>query len=123
MPKPHADRTPEDYRGAAEEALELAKVLAGEGALIDQDFLERMAHSDALVDHDGETCGLCHNMMLGAQVAREMIEVGEYEDVVAKWATESRRRWEQSKYFTLWQEEQRAGRDPHQAFTERGWEA
>jgi hypothetical protein len=123
MPKPHADRTPEDYRDAAEEALELAKVLAGEGALSDQDFLERMAQSDALVDHDGETCGLCHNIMLGAQVAREMIEAGEYEDVVGKWATELRRHWEQSKFFKLWQEEQRAGRDPHQAFTERGWEA
>ena len=122
MPKPHDERTPDDYQEAAYNALELAKVLAGEGALSDQDFLERMARSDALVDHDGETCGMCHNMILGAQVAREMIEAGEYEDVVSKWETESRRRWEQSKFFKLWQEEQRAGRDPHRAFQERGWE-
>jgi hypothetical protein len=121
MPKPHDDRTPGDYRDAAEEALERAKILAGEGVISDQDFLERMASSDALVDHDGETCGLCHNMILGAQVAREMIEAGEYDDVVDKWSTESRRRWEQSKFFKLWQEEQRAGRNPHQAFQERGW--
>ena len=98
------------------------KVLAGQGQISDQDFLERMARSDNLVDHDGETCGMCHNILLGAQVAREMIEAGEYEDVVSKWAQEARRRWEQSKFFKLWQEEQKAGRDPHKAFEERGWE-
>jgi hypothetical protein len=81
-----------------------------------------MARSDELVDHDGETCGQCHNMILGAEVAREMIEAGEYEDVVSKWAAETRRRWENSKFFKLWQQEQQAGRDPHKAFKERGWE-
>jgi hypothetical protein len=120
--KPPDERRPEDYQEAAENSLELAKVLAGQGGIGDQDFLERMARSDDLVDHDGETCGMCHNMILGAQVAREMIEAGEYEDVVSKWAAESRRRWEQSKFFKLWQEERQAGRDPHQAFTDRGWE-
>jgi hypothetical protein len=120
--KPTEERKPEEYREAAEDSLELAKVLAGQGAMSDQDFLERMARSDALVDHDGETCGMCHNMILGAQVAREMLEAGEYEDVVGKWAAEARRRWEASKFFKLWQEEQKAGRDPHQAFRDRGWE-
>ena len=114
--------TPEDYIEAADNSLELAKVLAGQGAIGDQDFLERMARSDELVDHDGETCGMCHNMIIGAEVAREMIEAGEYEDVVSKWSAESRRRWENSKFFKLWQEEQKAGRDPHQAFKDRGWE-
>jgi hypothetical protein len=116
------DRKPEDYMEAANDSMELAKVLAGQGAISDQDFLERMARSDDLVDHDGETCGMCHNMILGAQVAREMIEAGEYEDVVSKWAAENKRRWEQSKFFKLWQEEQKAGRDPHKAFEDRGWE-
>jgi hypothetical protein len=116
------DKKPEDYRNAAEEALELAKVLAGQEHISNQDFLEKMARSDSAVDHDGETCGMCHNMILGAQVAREMIEAGAYEDVVSKWATEARRRWEESKFFKLWQEEKQAGRDPHKAFEERGWE-
>ena len=116
------DRTPEDYQQAAEDSLELAKVLAGEGQISDRDFLQRMARSDELVDHDGETCGMCHNMILGAQVAREMLEAGEYEDVVSKWSVEAWRRWQNSKFFKLWQEEQKAGRDPHQAFKERGWE-
>ena len=120
--KPDEERTAEDYMEAANDSMELAKVLAGQGGISDQDFLERMARSDDLVDHDGQTCGMCHNMILGAQVAREMIEAGEYEDVVSKWAAETKRRWEKSKFFKLWQKEKKAGRDPHNAFKERGWE-
>jgi hypothetical protein len=67
---------------AADNALVLAKALAGQGGISDQDFLERMARSDELADHDGTTCGHCHYMILGAEVAREMIEAGEYQDVV-----------------------------------------
>lgn len=120
--KPLTERTAEDYQKAAEESLELAKALAGQGGISDQSFLERMARSDDLVDHDGETCGMCHNIILGAEVAREMIEAGEYEDVVSRWAAETKRRWEDSKFFKLWQQEKKAGRDPHQAFKDRGWE-
>jgi hypothetical protein len=120
--KPPEERKAEDYREAAADSLELAKVLAGPGQISDQDFLQRMARSDALVDHDGQTCGLCHHLILGAQVAREMIAAGAYEDVVSQWAEEARRRWENSKFFKLWQEERQAGRDPHQAFKDRGWE-
>lgn len=86
------ERKPEAYRDAAEDSLELAQVLAGQGRISDQDFLERMARSDRVVDHDGETCGMCCNMIIGAQVAREMLDVGEYADVVTKWAEEARRR-------------------------------
>jgi hypothetical protein len=114
--------TSKDYRKPAEESLELAEVLAGQGKISDQDFLDRMARSDAVVDHDGETCGMCCNIRLGAQLAREMLEAGEWEDVVAKWAEEARRRWEKTKFFKLWQEETAAGREPHKAFEERGWE-
>ena len=120
--KPHKERKPEDYMEAADNALELAKVLAGQGGVGDQDFLGRMARSDELVDHDGTTGGQCHYAILGAEVAREMIEAGEYEDVVSKWAAEHKRRWEQSKFFKLWEEEKKAGRDPRPAFKERGWE-
>src|SRR5437764_9353496 len=109
--KPHDERTAEDYREAAEDSLELAKALAGEGGIGDQDFLERMARSDELADHDGEACGQCCNLILGAEVAREMIEAGEYEDVVSKWAAETQRRWQATKFFKLWQEETEAGRN------------
>ena len=86
--KPHEERKPEDYMEAADNALELAKALVGQGGISDQDFLERMARSDELADHDGKTCGQCHYTILGAEVAREMIEAGEYEDVMSKWAAE-----------------------------------
>jgi hypothetical protein len=120
--KPHGERKPEDYMEAADNALDLAKVLAGQGEVSDQDFLERMARSDELVDHDGTTCGQCHYAILGAEVAREMIEAGEYKDVVTKWAAEHKRRWEQSKFVKLWEKEKKAGRDPRKAFKDRGWE-
>lgn len=70
--KPHEVRTPEDYMAAADNALVLAKALAGQGGISDQDFLGRMARSDEVADHDGTTCGQCHYAILGARVAREM---------------------------------------------------
>ncbi|HEY1378254.1 MAG TPA: hypothetical protein VGF55_15750 [Gemmataceae bacterium] len=115
------NKPPDDFRSTAEDSLELARTLAGEGRISDQEFLERMARSDSVVDGDAETCGMTCNIILGAQVAREMLAAGEYEDVVHKWAVESRRRWEETKFFKLWQEERAAGRDPHKAFAERGW--
>jgi hypothetical protein len=121
--KPHEERTAEDYRDAAADLLGLAKVLAGDGDISGDSFLDRMARSDQLADHDKETCGQCCNMILGAEVAREMIEAGEYEDVVSKWATETQRRWQATKFFKLRQEEMQAGRDPRQAFEDRGWES
>src|SRR5712692_7848112 len=120
--EPHEERKPEDYMEAADNALELAKVLAGQGGISDLDFLERMARSDELVDHDGKTCGQCHYMILGAEVASEMIEAGEYEDVVSKWAAETKRRWQKNKFFKLWEKEKKAGRDPRKAFKDREWE-
>ena len=120
--KPHEERKSEDYMEAADNALELAKVLAGQGGISDQDFLEKMARSDELVDHDGTTCGQCYYQILGAEVAREMIEAGEYEDALSKWAAEHKRRWEKSKFFKLWEKEKKASRDPRKAFQERGWE-
>ena len=120
--KPFEEREPDDCQRAADDALEMAKVLAGKGGISDQDFLERLARSDELADHDGETCGQCRNMILGADVAREMIEAGEYEDLSSKWAAETKRRWEKSKFFELWHKEQQAGRDPRKAFKDRGWE-
>src|ERR1700694_5352452 len=99
--RPREERKPEDYMEAADDSLELAKVLAGQGGISDHDFLERMARSDDLVDHDGKTCGQCHYTILGAEVAREMIEAGEYEDVVTKWSAATKRRWETTKFFKL----------------------
>src|SRR5260370_39463355 len=114
--KPHEERKPEDYREAADDSLELAKVLAGQGGISDQDFLERMARSDDLVDHDGETCGMCHNMILGAQVAREMIEAGHYADGVGQMGAGNRPRWEESQFFKAGEGGAEGGRVPDQGF-------
>lgn len=53
-----------------------------ESTITPETFLEHMAQSDEMVDHDGETCGMCHHMRLGAEVAREMIKAGEHEDLI-----------------------------------------
>jgi hypothetical protein len=115
------ERSFEETRDLAHESLELAEALIGKVKLSDQEFLERMARSDRLVDNDGSKCGMSCKMLIEAQVAREMLEAGEYEDVMSKWVEESQRRWRESKFFKLWQEEQAAGRDPEKAFEERGW--
>src|SRR5205809_189501 len=95
-------RTPDEADHVGEDNLEAARVLAGEGRIRGQEFLERLARSDgAIEDDEREPCGLSHNIFLGAQLAREMLEAGEYEDVVKKWAGESRRRWENSKFVRL----------------------
>lgn len=94
--------------------------------LIEQeDYLRRMAERDLLMleeGHDIETCGMCYHAFLWSEVAREMVEKGDFEDGISRWSEETKRRWEQTKFFKLWQEETAAGRDPHKAFEERGWE-
>src|SRR5436305_8363284 len=100
-----SEKKPDDAMSVAEDNLEVAQVLVGKGRISDQEFLERMARSDRGIEGDGETCGLFYNIILGAQVAREMLAAGEYEDVVSKWSLEARRRWENGKFFKLYQEE------------------
>ncbi len=111
----------EDYREAAQEALEQAKTLAGMGTMSDREFLESMARCDRLVDHE-DNCGHCGMQIVQAQTARDLLAEGEILDGIAKWSAESTRRWRETKYFLLYQAEQAAGRDPHLAFEERGWE-
>lgn len=117
-----AERTAEDYLKAADDSLKLAKELAGEGNMSHREFLETMARSDELLDHDGETCGMCCHMKIHADVARELLKEGEIIDATSKWSAEAERRWRETKFFKLWQAETKAGRDPHKAFEARGWE-
>ena len=117
-----SEPNPDDTREVAEENLLLAQALTGQAQMSGQAFLEMMARSDRAIGDEREIDGLSHNIWLGAEVAREMLEAGEFEDVKDKWVQESRRRWEDSKFFKLYQQEQQAGRDPDQAFHDRGWE-
>ncbi len=110
-----------EHAEAAAEAMEQARTLAGKGTMSDREFLESMARSDRLVDHE-DNCGCCAMNIIMAQTARDMLAEGDILDGIKKWSDESRRRWEDSKYFKLYQQEKAAGRDPHKAFEERGWE-
>jgi hypothetical protein len=113
---------PEDYREAAEEAVAQAETLAGQGSMSDREFLESMARADRLNDHDVDECGMCCHQFIRAQAARDLLAEGDILDGIAKWVAETERRWQESKYFKLWQAEVAAGRDPHKAFEERGWQ-
>ena len=86
------------------------------------DFLTVMARSDQHLEHTDETCGLCYRIHIDAQVARELLAANEQDDPINKWCVEAERRWQDSKFYKLWQDETNAGRDPQKAFTERGWE-
>ena len=87
-----------------------------------KEFLQNMVRSDACgVDHDIEACGPCHHRWLGAQVARDHLATGAEGDAIRCWTDEHQRRWEESKFYRLYLEEQAAGRDPRAAFEARGW--
>ena len=88
--------------------------------MTDKEFIKSMAQHDSFLDHDIETCGLCYHNYVMAEVAREMLQVKEYN--INSWSEKAKRRWEEGKFFQLYQEEMNAGRDPRQAFKDRGWE-
>jgi hypothetical protein len=119
--------TPEDYMEAADEAGACAETLMGKGTLSDREFLETMARCDRLADHPDAleaagTCGTCATLICHAEAARHLLAEGEVLDGIKKWSELSRQMWQDTKYFKLYQEEQEAGRDPHEAFNQRGWE-
>jgi hypothetical protein len=87
----------------------------------DKEFLESMSNMDALVDHE-DGCGQCEHQRIMAQTARDLLAAGNITDGIKQWSDESMRRWNETKYVKLWHEEVAAGRDPHKAFEERGWE-
>jgi hypothetical protein len=85
----------------------------------DKEVLESLAQSDEGVEHHDD-CGHCGMLIFMAQTARDLLAEKKYS--LAFWNEEARRRWQDSKYFKLYQEEKAAGRDPNEAFNERGWE-
>lgn len=111
-----------DRKQLAEESLAHAKTLIGQKKMSDQEFLKSMAHSDSLIDHDPEECGQCGHQFIMAQVARDMLAAGDVEDGICKWSEEATKRWQEGKYFKLWQEAVAQGRDPNEVFAEKGWE-
>lgn len=96
------------------------------------EFLQCVSGYDTspIMCNDRDNCGHCHHMIVMAEVAREMIAemmaAGRPDVIIGNpitvWAERQEARWRESKFFKLWQEEALAGRDPHKAFEERGWQ-
>lgn len=118
--------TADEHLEMAGECLKQTETLAGKPTMTDEEFLKSMSGLDALVDHDVDpetcVCGHCFHQFVMAQTARDMLAAGDTEDGIRRWSDEAQNRWRQSKFFLLWREEEAAGRDPHAAFAERGWE-
>lgn len=92
----------------------------------ERELLESLARSDRLMDHpdcmtEEGTCGCCMTLWCMAEAARRLLKK-ESGTSTAEWDKEYKKLWHNSKYYKLYQEEQEAGRDPHKAFEERGWE-
>ena len=88
----------------------------------EREFLERMAEPP-LIDHDPNICGHCKTSDIWARVARRLLKLKKLPPhAIRVWSKVSRKTWEHSKFYRLWQQEKEAGRDPQKAFEERGWE-
>ena len=87
-----------------------------------KEFLESMSKMDELIEHDEEECGQCGHQFMMAQTARDMLAAGDFDDSINKWTVESTRRWQEGKYFKLWQQAVKEGKDPNEVFAEKGWE-
>ena len=87
-----------------------------------KELLEHVA--DPLVDHTDDTCGLCARQLIQAAVAKEiLVQTPEPGEALLKvWSQESDRRWRESKFVKLWEEEKAAGREPTLAFEAKGWQ-
>lgn len=89
--------------------------------LSDKQFIENMTRQDELLDHE-DNCGLCFHQQCMANAAREIVESGNLKDVIKRWDVLAKKLWQEGKYYQLYLEEQKAGREPNKAFEEKGWE-
>ena len=92
--------------------------------MTNRELLQYQVREGLALDHDPETCGTCAHRQIFGIVAGEMlreIEVGEPD--LAEWSDRVEARWKDTKFVKLWTDELAAGRDPREAFAQRGWEA
>jgi hypothetical protein len=83
-----------------------------------KEFFENRSQDDPILCENG--CGHCEMRRIMTDVAKEFVAKEIFD--IAAWEAEVDSRWANTKYFKLWQEEKKAGRDPYLAFKERGWE-
>jgi hypothetical protein len=86
-----------------------------------REMLSALAITDVMIPGDPEIDGMSHHALIWAQVARDMLLSDEphtdLSETCRLHAEESQKRWQQSKFFKVFQEEGYAG------ITKRGWEA
>lgn len=67
-------------------------------------------------------CGLCAYHEVCAKVARNLLRLKRLPPRTVKvWASKTDKAWKKTKFCKLWVSEERAGRKPEKAFTQKGW--
>lgn len=110
-----------DYALAAHRALREAQALAGNEPMSDEEFLTSMA-TPPIQEHDLDTCGMCTHRWIMHEVAKPMLEVKDFTNGMQRWAEESERLWQATKFVKAYQDAVAAGKDPHVVFNELGWQ-
>jgi hypothetical protein len=80
--KPFADRRAKDYRDFIADVKKLYRINNGIIQTSDKEFLTIMSRRDMLIDHDDSSCNECSIDIIQAQVARELLATGKYEDTI-----------------------------------------
>ncbi len=81
--------------------------------------------ADHELDHE-DNCGLCEYRRIMIQVANELLVSDRFKrrasGVITVFHNEVAARWQKTKYYELWKKSIETGRDPREAFKEKGWE-
>jgi hypothetical protein len=92
------------------------------------DLLQSLCRSDTPLLHcdNREDCGICTQRKIGAEVGKELLEEHRQKpldavDAARRWSDECQRRFEQTKFWKLWQECKAQGLKPEEEFAKRGW--
>lgn len=87
----------------------------------EEEYIRSVATYDENLDHE-DGCGVCYYRKCMADAAKQILATGNFEDAMGRQATLVKELWEQGKYYKFYLEEKAAGRNPKEAFDEKGWE-
>lgn len=73
-------------------------------------------------EHNISICGLCYHRKIMSDIAKKLLKDGTTKNAIKDWDKEVRDKWQQSKYYKLYQKALKNGLDPNVEFAKKGWE-
>lgn len=110
-----------EYGEAARDALKTASALSGLDPMADEEFIALVA-KPSIQEHDREACGQCCHLWIMYEVAKKMLDAKDFTNGMRRWAEESERRWQATKFVRVYRDALNAGKDPVKVFEELGWQ-